>query len=250
MKDSRLHFLLLLIPAALLIIGCSNSSSISKDYNSQVLFRNSNVGSLGEDNVKSSVRDTSYINYSNRDIIKSGDQLQVSVWGYPEFNTTTTVKDYGTVTVPLIGDVMAAGLTTDRFTVDVSKKLTQYVKGEPKVTVSHIDMNRRISVMGAVNKQDNYTSLSDISLVEIIAAAGGPTPDADLAHVKIFMKGKISDVKEIDLAKHLEQGDMDNIPKVRSGDTVFVPREENVMRKLSDFTRDILLLFGFFSLLY
>ncbi|HAB53220.1 MAG TPA: hypothetical protein DCE80_13800 [Ignavibacteriales bacterium] len=250
MKDLRLHFLLLLIPVSIIVTSCGGGSNFSKGYNAQVLFKDSNVGSLDEGNVKRAAVDTSYINFYIRDIIKSGDQLQVSVWGYPEFNTTTTVKDYGTVTIPLIGDVMAAGLTTDRFTVDVSRKLTQYVKGEPKVTVSHIDMNKRISVMGAVNKQDNYTSLSDISLVEIIAAAGGPTPDADLGHVKIFMKGKISDVKEIDLAKHLEQGDMDNIPKVRSGDTVFVPREENVMRKLSDFTRDILLLFGFFSLLY
>src|SRR3989339_120816 len=250
MKDLRLHFLLLLIPVSIIVTSCGGGSNFSKGYNAQVLFKDSNVGSLDEGNVKRAAVDTSYINFYSRDMIKSGDQLQVSVWGYPEFNTTTTVKDYGTVTIPLIGDVMAAGLTTDRFTVDVSRKLTQYVKGEPKVTVSHIDMNKRISVMGAVNKQDNYTSLSDISLVEIIAAAGGPTPDADLGHVKIFMKGKISDVKEIDLAKHLEQGDMDNIPKVRSGDTVFVPREENVMRKLSDFTRDILLLFGFFSLLY
>ncbi|KAF0140754.1 MAG: polysaccharide export outer membrane protein [Stygiobacter sp.] len=250
MKDLRLHFLLLLIPVSIIVTGCGGGSNFSKGYNAHVLFKDSNVGPLDEGNVKRAAVDTSYINFNSRDIIKSGDQLQVSVWGYPEFNTTTTVKDYGTVTIPLIGDVMAAGLTTDRFTVDVSRKLTQYVKGEPKVTVSHIDMNKRISVMGAVNKQDNYTSLSDISLVEIIAAAGGPTPDADLGHVKIFMKGKISDVKEIDLAKHLEQGDMDNIPKVRSGDTVFVPREENVMRKLSDFTRDILLLFGFFSLLY
>ncbi len=248
MRNSRLHFLLLLIiPAVLILTGCSSSSNFSKGY-AQTLFNNSNVGSLGERNLKSMAKDT--LSYSKQDIIKSGDQLQVSVWGYPEFNTTTTVKDYGTVTIPLIGDVMAAGLTTDRFTVEVSKKLTQYVKGEPKVTISHIDMNKRISVMGAVNKQDNYTSLSDVSLVEIISAAGGPMPDADLGHVKIFMKGKVSDVMEVDLAKHLEQGDMENIPKVKSGDTVFVPRKENVMRDLSDFTRDVLLLFGFLRVLY
>lgn len=248
MGNSRLHFvLLLIIPAVLIITGCGGSSSFSKGY-AQTIFKNSNVGSLSESNVKSTSKDT--LSYRDQDIIKSGDQLQVSVWGYPEFNTTTTVKDYGTVTVPLIGEVMAAGLTTDRFTAEVSRKLTQYVKGEPKVTVSHIDMNKRISVMGAVNKQDNYTSLSDVSLVEIIAAAGGPTPNADLGHVKIFMKGKVSDVIEVDLAKHLEQGDMENIPKVKSGDTVFIPRNENAMRDLSDFTRDILLLFGFFRLLY
>jgi polysaccharide export outer membrane protein len=247
MKKTNFKILLSLncIAWMMLYLGCSSSSKLPKEYTSKSLFQSSNVGSLDESKVKS---DT--VSYSNKSIIKAGDQLQISVWGYSEFNTTTTVKDYGTVTIPLIGDVMAAGLTTDRFINELSKRLTEYVKGEPKVTVSHIDMNKRISVMGAVNKQDNYTSLSDISLVEIIAAAGGPAPEADLSHVKIFRRGRLSEVIEVDLAKHLERGDMDKIPLVRSGDTVFVPQEENVMRNLSDFTRDILLLFGFFTFLY
>jgi len=194
MKNFISFFLSLgiLFTGLLMISGCSSSSNLTSGDNSQVLFRNSNIGSLNNNN--SSKLDTVKV-YSNQniDLIRAGDQLQISVWGYPEFNTTTTVKDYGTVTIPLIGEVMAAGLTTDGFTTEVSQRLSEYVKGDPKVTVSHIDMNKRISVMGAVNKQDNYTSLSDISLVEIISAAGGPAPDADLAHVKIFRKGKISD---------------------------------------------------------
>ena len=236
--------LLLIVTASVFINGCSGSSFTST-ASSKTLFQNSNIGSLHEDNGTS---DT--LTYRDRDIIKVGDQLQISVWGYPEFNTTTTVKDYGTVTVPLIGEVVAAGLTTDKFNDEISQRLTEYVKGEPKITISHIDLNKRISVMGAVNKQDNYPTLSDVSLVEIIAAAGGTAPNADLGHVKIFRKGKISDVIEVDLARHLERGDMESIPKVKSGDTVFVPKEENVMRDLSDFTRDILLLFGFFTFLY
>lgn len=249
MKNSRLYFLLCFIctTASLIILtGCGGSSrNFTRSHISQSLVQNSNAGSLRENDGR---EDT--LEYRAKHIIKAGDQLQVSVWGYPEFNTTTTVKDYGTVTIPLIGEVLAAGLSTDQFTFEVSERLTEYVKGEPKVTISHIDMNKRISVMGAVNKQDNYPTLSDVSLVEIIAAAGGTAPNADLAHVKIFRKGKKSDVIEVDLARHLERGDMDNIPKVKSGDTVFVPNEENVMRDLSDFTRDILLLFGFFTFLY
>jgi polysaccharide export outer membrane protein len=246
MKNFNKYFLpaIILIIIVLLTTNCS-SSKFASDYTSQNLFQNSNVGSL---NNKNTSVDT--LGYSReRDMIRAGDQLQISVWGYPEFNTTTTVKDYGTVTIPLIGDVMAAGMSTERFVAEVSRRLTEYVKGEPKVTVSHIDMNRRISIMGAVKNQDNYTSLSDISLIEIIAAAGGPAPDADLTHVKIFRRGKMSDVIEVDLARHLEHGDIDNIPKVKSGDTVFIPTEENVVRDLSDFLRDVLLLFGFFFVL-
>ncbi|MEW6193635.1 MAG: polysaccharide biosynthesis/export family protein [Bacteroidota bacterium] len=245
MKNLRFIFLLFIPFIASLITGCGGGRNLAASESTYSLFKNSNVGSLQENTI---TPDTT--TYRSTDLIKSGDQLQISVWGYPEFNTTTTVKDYGTVTIPLIGEVLAAGLSTERFKVDVSRRLTEYVKGEPNVTVSHIDMNKRISVMGAVNKQDNYTSLSEVSLVEIIAAAGGTAPDADLEHIKIFRKGNTSDFIEVDLARHLERGNMEYIPKVKSGDTVFIPKKENVMRDLSDFTRDILLLFGFFTFLY
>jgi polysaccharide export outer membrane protein len=245
MINIRLRLLLPVISfTSLMVVGCSSSKKLS-EYSSSNYFKNSNVGSLvNTPNLPDTVS-----TFGDRDIIRAGDQLQISVWGYPEFNTTTTVKDYGTVTIPLIGDIMAAGLTTSRFTSEISKRLTEYVKSNPNVTVSHIDMNRRISVVGAVNKQDNYTSLSEVTLVEIIAAAGGPAPDADLAHVKIFRSGKATDAIDVDLAAHLEQGDMEDLPKVKSGDTVFIPREENAVRDLSGFLRDILLLFGFFFVL-
>jgi polysaccharide export outer membrane protein len=238
-----------LLIISLIITGCSSSSVIRSGSSQNIsqgtgsLFKQSNTGTMY----------TSTDTTEHKSIIRAGDQLQIMVWGYPEFNTTSTVKDNGTVTLPLIGDVIAAGLSTDRFTVQVSERLTEYIKGEPKVTVSHIEMNKRISVMGAVNKQDNYPTISDVSLVEIIAAAGGPAPDADLSHVKIFRNGNkpgtFPEIAEVDLTEHLEKGDMDKIPKVRSGDTVFIPKEENVIRDLSDFFRDILLLFGFFFIL-
>lgn len=245
MKVFLIQFLLSII-ALIMINGCSAGGSSTDTFqniskNSGALYKSSGIRTY-----ETSIDDT--INYKS--FIKAGDQLQIMVWGYPEFNTTSTVKDYGTVTIPLVGEVMAAGLSTDRFTNEVAKRLTEYIKGEPNVTISHIEMNKRISVMGAVSKQDNYPALADVSLVEIIAAAGGPEPNADLRHIKIFRNGgKTRDVIEVDLEWHLETGDLENIPKVKSGDTVFVPVEENLMRELSDFVRDALILFGFFTLL-
>jgi len=132
----------------------------------------------------------------------------------------------------------------------LKERLSEYVKGDPRITISHIDMNSRVSVMGAVTKQDNYPVMTDESLIEIIAAAGGPAEGADLRHVKLFRNGKRNDVIDVDITRHLEDGDMEDIPKVKPGDMVFVPKEENLMRELSDYARDILVLFGFFSLLH
>ena len=180
MKKTNLYFLFLLtfISASLMTTGCSTSNNLSRNYDSQSTFQSSNIGSISENNYPQTPdslhSNNNFVTPDNKDIIRSGDQLQITVWGYPEFNTTTTVKDFGTVTIPLVGDVVAAGLSTDEFTADLSNRLTEYVKGTPKITVSHIDMNKRISVMGAVNKQDNYAALTDISLVAVIAQAGGP----------------------------------------------------------------------------
>ncbi len=238
-------FRFLLLLCTVTAVGCTTGAlekdpaPADKDPSTNQVASKSNSGSLS----------TTSDDIIKKDVIRPGDQLQIMVWGYPEFNTTATVKEYGTVTVPLVGEVMAAGLTTDDFKEAIKGRLTEYVKGDPRVTVSHIEMSKRISVVGAVTKQDNYPVLTDISLIEIIAQAGGPTSDADLRHVKIFRNGNRRDYIEVDLSTHLENGDLEDLPKVRPGDTVFVPREDNLFRDLAGFAQDILLLFGFFRLL-
>ncbi len=230
----------------LLLNSCAGNPVVSNNSN----YENNSYQSTEVQDPKSNVGSLNVKNKNVEDIIHPGDQVQIMVWGYPEFNTTTTVKEFGTVTIPLVGEVMAAGLTKDDFTKAVKERLSEYVKGDPQITVSHIAMNERVSVMGAVNKQDNYPVLTEEPLVEIIAAAGGPAAGADMQHVKIFRHGSNNDVVEVDLTRHLEEGNMQSIPKVRPGDTVFVPKEENVMRTMSDYARDVLLLFGFFRILY
>ncbi len=232
------------------LIGCESDPVLTRpNYNSNPYY--SSQSGIDPKSNSGSLNNASVINkMEKKDLIKPGDQVQVMVWGYPEFNTTTTVKEYGTVTIPLVGEVVAAGLTQDEFAKSVKERLSEYVKGDPRVTISHIAMNRRISVMGAVTKQDNYPVINDESLIEIIAAAGGPAPGADLQHVKIFRNGERKNVLDVDLTQHLENGDMADLPKVRPGDMVFVPKKENLMRQLSDYARDVLVLFGFFSLLH
>ncbi len=238
---------LFIITSLATIAGCAADSSVTNSsfnkYNEdfKTALQKSNVGSLTS---------TKSDSLSKQGAIKPGDQIQITVWGYPEFNTTTTVKDYGSITIPLVGDIMAAGLSESEFTNSVKERLSKYVKGEPRVTISHVELNKRISVMGAVTKQDNYPAIAEVSLVEIIAAAGGPAPNADLRNVKIFRKGKRNDVIEVDLTRQLQTGDLADIPKVNPGDVVFVPVEDNVMRDLSDYARDVFLLFGFFRILY
>lgn len=183
-------------------------------------------------------------------VIKQGDQVDVTVWGYSEFNTKGIVNAEGMITIPLIGEVLAEGVTKDELIQVLRKALAEYVQGDPKITVSiSTILNQKISVLGAVTRQDNYPVTSEISLIEILSTAGGASPEADLHHIKVLRSGK-GDPLVMNLAWYIENGRTDELPKIKPGDTVFVPKKENFVRQFSDFLRDAVLVFGFFRAFY
>jgi len=184
-------------------------------------------------------------------VIQPGDQIQISVWGYPEFNSTPTVQETGNITLPLLGDVRAASLTRNQLEAELRQRLSQFIKGDINLTLAVIDLiHQRVSVMGAVNRQDNYPVMTDIPLVELLSQAGGTAPDADLRHVRIYRNSVMTNAQEVDLTRHMQEGELRTIPRLHPGDIVFVPREENLVRDLSGYARDVFLLFGFFRVLY
>ncbi len=242
-------YLVILAASALMVCGCQSeflptlqaSPGAKPAGNSS-----SNTGSLKVDSSADSTYDPPP---SPENIIEPGDQIQVTVWGHPQFNTTTSVENYGTISVPLLGNVLAEGLTESQLKKELKQRLSEYIKGSITITVSHVSMGKRVSVMGAVNKQGNYPALGDMSLVEVIADAGGSAPDADLRHIKIFSGGRRGDAQQVDLERYLQSGSIGDIPEVKPGDTVFVPAEDNMIREVSKYGEDVLVMFGFFSLL-
>ncbi len=179
-------------------------------------------------------------------VIKKGDQVDVSVWGYPEFNTTAVIKDGGTLLIPLVGEVKAEGSTKEQLRDLLKTKLSQYIQGEFKVNVTVSGLTTlRVSVLGAVNRQENYPVNGDVSLLDLLSSAGGPTPDSDLRRVKVIRPG-LDQASVIDIESFIDNGTSDTIPMIHPGDIVFVPKQENVVHIFSDFLRDVVLLFGFF----
>jgi polysaccharide biosynthesis/export protein len=183
--------------------------------------------------------------------IKQGDQVEISVWGYSEFNTTGIVREGGMITVPLVGDIHAEGNTKEEFLSELRTKLSQYIQGNADITVTISSLTKqRVAVWGAVIHQENYPVVGEVSLVEILASAGGATADSDLHHVKIIRAGNPGKPIVVDVENYMENGDTDAIPKVRAGDTVFVPTKDNVVRDFSGFFQDAVILFGFFRAFY
>lgn len=227
------RLLLLLVALPVMLGGCSSSDELAKQNLSEILRSGSRP-------VQGEIQSSTYL-------IRQGDQIQITVWGYNEFNVTATVKEGGMVAVPLVGDVTASGLTKDQFTQELKKKLAEYIQGEIRVDVVVLSMLvQRVTVLGAVTRQENYPLSTDATLIEVLSTAGGITPDSDMRHIKILRNGSSQNPIDVDLSLFVERGTMESVPLVHPGDMVFVPKKANVIRELSDFMRDAIFILGFF----
>lgn len=224
--------LLILICCMMIVQACSTTRDISPE-------RSSVIADTTTTQLKS--EDASYK-------IRPGDEIEILVWEQPSFNTLTTVSRMGTIAIPLLGEINVAGLTQEELERDLERQLEEYVRGEILLTVAIRNTDSLIvSVIGMVSSPDNYSVADQISIFRIIATAGGHTDMADLSKVKLYRQNMSESYVQLDLLDYLETGRMNSEElMVRPGDIVYVPRKENVVREMSEFLRDVVVLFGIF----
>jgi polysaccharide export outer membrane protein len=231
---NRYLLLACLAGAAAMFAGCS-SNNLSRDSLTQI--------------IRSGARPIQAEAKSDDYVIRHADQIKLEVWGYPEFNTEQVVKEIGTVTIPNLGEIAAAGFTKDQFRQALVTRLSELIQGEVKLSLIVISaVPQKITVLGAVTRQENYPLTSEVTLLEAISMAGGVTAESDLRAVRVLRGGLNSQPLEVDLTYYVEKGSLESIPIVRPGDIIYVPRNENVIRELSVFMRDVIFIFGFFEL--
>jgi polysaccharide export outer membrane protein len=169
-------------------------------------------------------------------LIGKGDQLLITVWGFPEFSTSATVRDDGAVGIPLVGDAPAAGLRKEEFTASLKRRLAEYIQGEIRITVSVLaSSSRRISVLGAVTRPDSYPLSGETPLLDVIGMAGGFSPDADPSRVRVFRKDDDRTTSTLDVEGAMERAEIERLPPVRPGDVVFVPASKNFVKDFAEY---------------
>ncbi len=181
-------------------------------------------------------------------IIRPGDEIEILVWEQPSFNTLTTVSRMGTVAVPLVGEIMVVGLTQDELKRSLEVKLAEFIKGDINLTISVRNTDTMIvSVLGKVARPDNYPVVDQTSIFRLLSTAGGLTEDANMKKVKLYRQSMPNGYETLNLIEYLDSGQLD-APEitVRPGDIVFVPKNENAVHEMSDFLRDVIILFGIF----
>lgn len=182
--------------------------------------------------------------------VQTGDEIEILVWEHPNFNTQTTVSSLGTISIPLIGEMNVSGLTQPDLYNLIQHELSQYLKGEINLTVYiRSSENLLVSIFGLVRNPNNYPLVEETSLFEIISSAGGTTENANIRNIKIYRKNGHPNFIDVDLTQHLESGNMSSESLlVYPGDIVYVPQKNNAVREMGDFLRDVVLLFGIFSI--
>lgn len=114
-------------------------------------------------------------------VLGPGDAVEVTVYGQPDLSQTVTIRPDGMVDLPLVGPVKAAGRTTVQFEHDLVGAYRTYLK-TPSISVKVNQFRtNRIFVLGQVVRPGQYEVKPDEGIFELLAAAGGPTPRADLA---------------------------------------------------------------------
>ena len=151
------------------------------------------------------------------------DVLEVLVWKQEQLSGRIRVASDGTIMLPLIGQVKAAGLTTTELQSDLTARLVNYVHA-PKVTVRVFDPASRVFyALGEVSKPGMYKLMSGEVLSQALAAAGGPTEYANLRKIKIVRRSGGHEVEMTVNYGGVHSGDLRADVPLERGDTITVP---------------------------
>jgi len=157
-----------------------------------------------------------------------GDALEINVWKNPELSLAVPVRPDGKISMPLVGDVRAAGETTEKLAKRISEELKAYIRS-PQVTVivtnpSSADFQRRIRISGAVNMPRSMPYRDGMTILDLVLDAGGINDFASANKTKLYRKeeGKVQ-IFPIYLSDILNKGKLDTNYNLIPGDIITVP---------------------------
>lgn len=114
------------------------------------------------------------------------DELKIVVMGHPDLTTTQTVGADGVVQAPLIGSIPAAGSTETELARAVEAGLADGYLKRPQVTVAVAAYGESIYVVGEVARPGAYAFQPELTVLKVLALAGGETARAALGRVKVL----------------------------------------------------------------
>lgn len=150
-----------------------------------------------------------------------GDVVNLTAWGAVNLRQELTVDRNGELMIPKVGPVRVWGLPFDKAKTAVDEAMSRYFRNyEMSLTLGKL-RTIQVYVVGEVEAPGNYPVSSLATVINALAAAGGPSHNGSLRGVRVTRGGQT--VATVDLYDMLLSGDRNKDVQLQNGDTIFVP---------------------------
>jgi len=154
------------------------------------------------------------------------DELEIMVWKNTDLTRKVTVRPDGKISLPLIGDVQASGLTTEELKTVVTQRMKDYI-ATPEVSVLVSAINSYFYyITGEVVKPGKYPLKERTTVLQAISMAGGFTPFASKNGMSLFRKDPVNSAETKFRVRYddiISSEDPRKNLEIQSGDTIVVP---------------------------
>lgn len=155
-------------------------------------------------------------------VIGPSDQLDINVWGEETLSRQIMVRSDGFISLPLVGDLMAAEKTPPQLQKEIETILSKYIKEPHCAVIVREPKSKRFYVQGQVNQPGEYILDRAMTIAQVITRAGGFNQWADSGNIVILRNLKGGPSRLVVDYNKVIKGARENI-MILPGDTVIVP---------------------------
>ena len=158
--------------------------------------------------------------------IKAGDMLNIVITPTDDLSKEVQVQSDGKITLKLIGELQASGMTLKELSDRIEKEYGKYIT-KPLVSVTLKEFGKRkVYVMGQAKGSGSYDYRDGITVLEVVSLAGGFAQEAELSQVKVFRgSGDRRTVIEVNMEDVITKGELKKDIQLKPDDIVYVPQK-------------------------
>jgi polysaccharide biosynthesis/export protein len=156
----------------------------------------------------------------------AGDVLKISVYGHADLSLETRISEAGSISFPLIGEVVVGGISSAAAEKKIAGLLEHgsFVRNAQVNIIVTLMQSQQVSVLGQVNRPGRYPIDGRRSMTDILALAGGVNAEAgDMVTLIRTQNGKVNR-EVLDLIEMVRSADMKQNPDMQAGDVLYVER--------------------------
>ena len=157
-------------------------------------------------------------------LIGRGDVLSINIWKEPELSKQVTVRLDGNISMPLVGDLQAAGFTCTQLRDQLTEKFEGYVEvAEVSVTVTQ-SLSKKIYILGKINSPGEYPLQKNMTILQAISIGRGLDQWADTSNIRLIRNiNGVEKTFKVDYDAIVSGDDLSQNVTLQPDDTIFVP---------------------------